>query len=181
MGFTVPAVHYSALATQPPELATSKSQHSITTTANVRFKLSEIFKKLLNDDNHSKPTIPIGTDKQIQLPEITEKDNDTSIVIKNPANNNSGHRTSIGQVSLRSPSSSIEPLERLPFTEPYFSSTPKSGQIPFELSAYHKNCIRQEKHNPDEFSSFNKENRSNLANYRLQKLVSHFPLRNVFY
>ena len=144
MGFTVPAVHYSALATQPPELTTSKSQHSISNTTNVRFKLNEIFKKLFNDDNHSKPTIPIGTDKQIQLLEITEKENDTSIVIKSPANNNSGHRTLIGQVSPRSPSSSIEPLERLPFTEPYFSSASKSEQIPFELSAYHKNCTRQE-------------------------------------
>jgi hypothetical protein len=170
MGFTVPAVHYSALATLPPELTTSKSQHSIPNTASVRFKLSQIFKKLLNDDIHSKQTM----EKQIQLPEISEKENDTSIVIKNPANNNSGHRTSIGQGLPKSTSSSAEPLERLPFTEPYFSMTPKNEQIPFELSTYHKNCIRQEKYidQKQELSSSMKENRSDLTNYRLQKLVS---------
>lgn len=176
MGFTVPAVHYSALATLPPELTTSKSQHSIKHTANVRFKLSQIFKKLLNDDIPNKQTISTETKKQIQLPEITEKENDTSTVIKNPANNNSGHRTFIGQGPPRSTPSSIEPLERLPFSEPYFSITPKNEQIPFELSAYHKHCIRQEKYidqkqyHPE--SSSIKENCSDLTNYRSQKLVS---------
>jgi len=195
MGFIVPAVHYSALATLPPERTSSKSQQSIKNTANIRVKLNQIFKKLLNNEH----TITTANEEQIELlkttvrsPETIEKGNDISTIVKNP-NNNSGNRISIGQESPRSMPSLIEPLERLPFSEPYVSIVPKNEKFPFELSAYHKHCIRQQKyvdqkqyhHEPSSIkptkisqpnsslSSSIEENHSDLVNYRLQNLVRH--------
>jgi len=169
MGFIAPAVHYSALATLPPELTSSKSQHIITHTASIRVKLSEIFKKLLNNGIHNEQIqLPKTT---VCLPETIEKENDISAVV-------SGNRT-----SPKSMPSLIEPLERLPFTEPYFSTAPKNEKIPFELSAYHKHCIHQQKYidqkqyhppikqlktvQPNSI----RENRSDSTNYQLKNSV----------
>jgi hypothetical protein len=201
MGFTAPAVHYSALATLPPELTSSKTQQSIKHTASVPSKLSQIFKKLLNNEH----AITTEIKEQIQSPKTTvrlsetvEKGNDTSIVVKNP-NNNSGNRTSIGQESPRSMPLLIEPLERLPFTESYFSIAPKNKKFPFELSAYHKHCIRQQKfidqkQYQHDFSSIKqiktaqlnsslsspiKENRSDLTNCRLQNSVRKYSCLHI--
>ncbi|CAF0896572.1 unnamed protein product [Rotaria sordida] len=197
MVFTAPAIHYSALATLPPELTSSKSHQSIKHTASVRFKMSRIFKKLINNDIHNEHTIRTNIKEHIELPKIDvhlsetiEHDNDPSIstVVKNPNNSNSDNQTLTEQESPRSMPSLIESFERLPFTEPYFSISPKNEKFPFELSAYHKHCIHQEKyidqkqyhhesssikqtkfsqHNPS-ISTSVKEYRSNLANCRLQ-------------
>jgi hypothetical protein len=177
MVFTAPAVHYSALATLPPEPTASKSQQSINHTGNVRFKLNRIFKRLLNNDIQNEHIITTELAKStLHLTEVTEKENkdDTSIIVKSPNNNNSGHRVSIGQESPKSLSSSIEPLERLPFTEPYFSKTEK---YPFELSTYHKRCIHQQKYINQKQTAVSrpnsslKEHWSDLATCRLQNLV----------
>jgi hypothetical protein len=183
MGFTAPAVHYSALATLPPELTSSKSQQSIRHNASIRFKLNQIFKKLLNNDLHNEQTITTEIEEQIRLSKTKEKENETSTILKNPSNNNSGNRISTGQESPRSMPSLIEPFERLPFTEPYFSKAPKHEKFPFELSAYHKHCTRQQKyldqkqyhHEPSSPSA--KDNRSDSANYRLQNSVSNYSSR----
>lgn len=161
MGLTVPAVHYSALASLPPDFVSSISQQCIQYTPNVRLKLNQIFKKLLNHDPHSEPTI-------ISSEMIEEKEN-------NPNNNNSDDRPFLSQTSTKSSSSGNELLERLPFTEPYFS-TMKTEQTPSELSIYHKHCIQQEKfidqkhHQPD--SSHIKSNRSILRKEQYPKLIS---------
>jgi len=192
MVFMAPAVHYSAL-----EPTLSRSQQSIKHTASIRFKLSRIFKRLLSQDIHNEHKITTEIEEHIQLPKITlhltenkEKDNDnnTSIVVKNPNTNNSGTGISTGQESTRSMPSLIDTLERVPFTEPYFSITPKNEKFPhFELSAYHKHCIHQQKYidqkqyhhdssikssplNPSLSSSF-KDHRSDLVNCHLQNLV----------
>lgn len=185
MGFTAPAVHYSALATLPPELTSSKSQHSITQTTSIRVVLGQILKKLLNNEQ----TITTELLKTpVCVSETIQKGNDTSLVLKNPNNNNSGNQISIGQELPKSIPSLMEPLERLPFTEPYFSGGSKNEKFPFELSTYHKHCILQQKyidqkqfHHPlkqiktsqpnSSLSSFIKENCSNLANYRLKNSV----------
>ena len=183
MGFTVPAVHYSALATLPPGLTTSKSQQSFKHTTTIQFKLNQIFKKFINNDIHNQL---IGPSKPVlQSPETIEKENDNLLtVVKNPNNNNSGNRTITGQESLKVGSSLIEPSERIPFTEPYDSIPTKKEKYPLELSAYHKHCIHQQKyiaqkqyqHEPS--SSLSRPNpssiktyRSNLPNYQLQKSV----------
>ena len=134
MGLTVPAVHYSALASLPPDIVSSINQQH---TPNIRLKLNQIFQKLLNHDHHTKP-------RNITTETIEEKENDPSIVLNNPNNNNSDDRTVSIQTSTKSVPSSVESLERLPFTEPYFS-TIKTEQAPSELSIYHKHCVRQEK------------------------------------
>jgi hypothetical protein len=184
MVFTAPAVHYSALATLPPELTTSKSQQSFKRTPSIQFKLSQIFKRLLNNDMLPKPAV--------HSPTITEKRNDIdpSTIIKKPNNNNSGGNvtTSTGQESPKSIPSLIEPLERLPFTEPYFAISPKKEKFSFELSAYHKHCIHQQKYvgqkqyahqsltkNSQPQLSTIKEHRSNLPNYRLKNSVFKTP------
>lgn len=118
MGLTVPAVHYSALASLPPDYASSISQH----TPNFRLKLNQLFKKLLSHEIHHES--------------IEGNENDQSIVLDNPNNNNSDNRTLTESRNALS--------ERLPFTEPYVS-IPKIEQTPLESSVYHKHCIRQEK------------------------------------
>lgn len=189
MGFTVPAVQYSALATLPPELTSSKSQHSIAHTTNVRVILNQILKKLLNNNNniiHNEQTITTELYNKIPVDlseNIDNKENDVSIVSKTPNDNSSGHQISIEKEPMKSiPSSLIEPLERLPFSEPYLS---KPRRIPLELSTYHKHCIHQEKYidqkqyhpllkqiKPNSsLSSYIKENCSNLANFRLKNSV----------
>ena len=90
MGFTVPAVHYSALATLLPELTNSKSQHSIEHKANVRFKLNQIFKKLLSNDQQM---IPTKTEERTQLSDSTDDEDRPALMVKNPSNKNSGNRT----------------------------------------------------------------------------------------
>ncbi|CAF1452051.1 unnamed protein product [Adineta steineri] len=141
MVIIAPAVHYSALATLPPEQTLSRSQQSLKHTTNIRFKLNRIFNRFLNNDQ----TNTIEIDKHVQLPSksdfwqsetiMKENNNNTSLHVKNPNNNNSDHRTA------------NEPFERLPFSEPYFSVSPKNDKLPhFELSAYHKHCIHQQKY-----------------------------------
>ncbi|CAF0931985.1 unnamed protein product [Rotaria sp. Silwood1] len=155
MVFTAPTVHYSALATLPPELTSSKSHQSIKHTASVRFKMNRIFKKLLHNDIHNEHTIRTEIKEHNQLPksdvhlsETIEYNNDAyiSTAVKNPNNSNTDNRTLTEQESPRSMPSLIEPFERLPFTEPYFSISPKNEKFPFELSTYHKRCIHQEKY-----------------------------------
>ncbi|CAF2396618.1 unnamed protein product [Rotaria sp. Silwood2] len=188
MVFIAPAVHYSALATLPPELTSSKSHQSIKHTASIRFKMNRIFKKLLNNDIHNEHIQLPKTD--VHLSETIEHNNDASIstVVKNPNNSNNDNRTLAEQESRRSMPSLSEPFERLPFTEPYFSISPKTEKFPFELSAYHKHCIHQQKYidqkqyhhessltkqtkfsqqNPSISTSI-KQHRSDLVNCRLQ-------------
>ena len=196
MVFIAPAVHYSALATLPPELTLAKSQQSIKHTASIRFNLSRIFKRLLTHDIHNEHTITTEIEEHVQLPKIalrlsetTEKENDnnTSTFVKNPNNNNSGSGISTGQELTRSMPSLIKPFERLPFTEPYCSISSKTDKFPhFELSAYHKHCIHQQKYidqkqyhhessmkqiKNSQLNSSIKEHRSDLVKSCLQNLV----------
>ncbi|CAF3588244.1 unnamed protein product [Adineta steineri] len=192
MVIIAPAVHYSALATLPPEQTLSKSQQSLKHTTNIRFKLSRIFNRFLNNDQ----TCTTEIDKHVQLPSksdfwqsetiMKENDNNTSLHVKNPNNNNSDHRTA------------NEPFERLPFSEPYFSVSPKNDKLPhFELSAYHKHCIHQQKyihqkqyHPGSTFikqsknsqlnspiSSSNKEYRSDLTSCGFQNLNEQYQMK----
>ena len=190
MGFTVPAVHYSALATLPPELTSSKSQYSINNTPTVRVLLSELFKKLLNNNNiHNeiKEQIQLST-TSAHLSENIDKENNIGSVIKNPNNNNSGNQIPITEESSKSIPILIESSERLPFTEPYCSLKPKTEKIPFELSTYHKHCIRQQKyieqkqyHSPikqiktssqsNTFRTSIKQNPKELINHQLKRSV----------
>ena len=165
MGLTVPAVHYSALASLPPDFASSISQH----TPSLRLKLNQIFKKLLNHDLHHEQTMATET--------IEEKENGQSVVLNNPNNNNSDERTFLTQTSTKSLN---EPSERLPFTEPYLT-TPKIEQPPFESSLYHKHCLRQEKfidqkrQHPE--PSYVKNTRTNFKNNPYTKSVRTSPFR----
>ena len=141
MVFTAPAVHYSALATQPPDLKLSKSQQSIRYATNVQFQLSRILKRWLYND-HSTRKVPgehIHLSKNTPpVPRIEGE--------RNPNNNNSEHKTNTQQESINSLRSFIEPDERVPFTEPYTSMLLKDDKSSrTELSTYHKLCNSPEK------------------------------------
>ena len=76
----------------------------------------------------------------------------------------------------------MESLERLPFSEPYFSTTSKHDPIPFELSTYHKHCIRQEKYiDQKQFHSQSTSIHSDLTNDRSQKPVSTIVFHSAAY
>ncbi|CAF0962160.1 unnamed protein product [Adineta ricciae] len=141
MVFTAPAVHYSALATQPPDLKLSKSQHSIRYATNVRFRLSRILQRWLYNDHSSRAPL----EEHIHLSENTSPVSQTEGK-GNPNNNNSEHKTNAQQESTNSIRSFIEPEERVPFTEPYTSMLLKDDKsLRTELSVYRRQCNSSER------------------------------------
>ncbi|CAF0901738.1 unnamed protein product [Adineta ricciae] len=141
MVFTAPAVHYSALATQPPDLKLSKSQQSIRYATNVRFRLSRILQRWFYNDHSTRAAL----EEHIHLSESTSPVSQTEGK-GNPNNNNSEHKTNTQQESTKSVRSCIEPDERVPFTEPYTSMLLKDDKSPrMELPIYHRQCNSSER------------------------------------
>ena len=68
MVFTAPAIHYSALTTMPPLLTPTKSHHSIKSSATVRLKLNQLFKKRLNNDINNQHIINNDINNTMKLP-----------------------------------------------------------------------------------------------------------------
>jgi hypothetical protein len=184
MVFVAPAVHYSALTTVLAEPSTWKSQATIPHTASVRHKLNQMFKRLLHsDDLHERATFskreqptPFSTTKSHSDRKTDEARMDDLTSMGKKVISDHQH-TSVEEVSTTSVSALMGPLERLPFTEPYFSVTSNNENHPFDLSAYHKHCIHQEnfiarkQYHPQTSSAH--EHSSTLTSCRLGNLVRY--------
>lgn len=146
MGFTAPAIHYSALSTLPLDLSAAKSSHS----TNIQSKINHLLTKFLSSD------ISHGQVIETKSPEIKESNPSPTIINENPNNNNSEHQVS-------TPTS----VERLPFTEPYVSTTPKIEKRTFEFSSYHKHCTTR----PQRLSSSVPANQETRSKFPARKTL----------
>ena len=168
MVFTAPAVHYSALATLPLELPSSKCHHSTKQTDNIRLKLNRIFKKILDKDTHHEQTTEneINNEKILYSSITDEKHDDDNIltIVKKSTNDITKQET---QECVRS---LTEPFECLPFTESYNSKTDK---FPLDLPTYHKNCIHQQK--SLDYKQDQDQSSSSITTIQLNR----FPLKSI--
>ena len=146
MGFVAPAVHYAALATNPPD-SDLMGNHRLTKHSN-RFRAS--FSRLIRSFVH-RPVESRSTNTDLSSKSLRNDMNLSGFVTlsnydgSRVSSNETNHVSDTENSSRSILPSFTERSEKLPFSDLCCSSQLKNEKHPCNRFAYQKHCLRQEK------------------------------------